>query len=147
MVTGYSHSCDATVRRDLYLPTRIGSQTHRYISRNSQQEREAMKKLAALTLSIFLTYGIALAKTGEDSKDAAKANPAAETSKSTAAPNRAAKAAAPAKAAAKAKTGEEAGLAAAIEELRQTLQAQQEQLDFLKEELAKRDKQINEARE
>src|SRR5256885_5195176 len=105
-----------------------------------------MKKLAALTFSVLLTYGVALAKTGEDSKDAAKANPAAETSKSAAAPNRAAKAA-PAKAAAKAKSGEEAGLAAAIEDLRQTLQAQQEQLNFLKEELAKRDKQIDEARE
>jgi hypothetical protein len=99
-----------------------------------------MKKLAALTLSVFLTHGIALAKTG-DSSDAAKAGKAA------AAPNGAAKAGTPAKAVAKAKSGEEAGLAAAIEELRQTLQAQQEQLELLKEELAKRDKQIDEARE
>jgi len=40
-----------------------------------------------------------------------------------------------------------AAIAAQLEELRQTLQSQQEQLQVLKEELAKRDRQIDEARE
>ncbi len=40
-----------------------------------------------------------------------------------------------------------AAIAAQLEELRQTLQSQQEQLQMLKEELAKRDRQIDEARE
>ena len=96
-----------------------------------------MKKLAALTLSVFLSYGIALAKAGEDSGNAAKASKPAEAAKTSAPAN-----------AAKAKNAEgEAALAAAIEELRQTLQAQQEQLELLKAELAKRDKQIDEARD
>ncbi len=41
----------------------------------------------------------------------------------------------------------DAAIAAQLEELRQTLQSQQEQLQMLKEELAKRDRQIDEARE
>ena len=54
----------------------------------------------------------------------------------------------PAKAAkAKAVEAAEAKFAAELEELRQTLQSQQEQLQLLKEELAKRDRQIDEARE
>jgi hypothetical protein len=89
-----------------------------------------MKKLAALTLSVFLAYGIALADTPKD------ANPQ---------PGKAAKA----KAAKKAEKSEksDAAIAAELEELRQTLQSQQEQLQMLKEELAKRDQQIDEARE
>jgi hypothetical protein len=41
----------------------------------------------------------------------------------------------------------DSAIAAELEELRQTLQSQQEQLTLLKEELAKRDRQIDEARE
>ena len=92
-----------------------------------------MKKLAALTLSIFMTYGTALAETPKD----ADAQPAA--------PGGAAKAAKAAKA--KAAEAAEAKFAAELEELRQTLQAQQEQLQLLKEELAKRDRQIDAARD
>ena len=87
-----------------------------------------MKKFAALTLSIFLTYGTALAETPKD------ANPE---------PAKAAKAA-KAKAA-KSAEKESAAFAAELEELRQTLQTQQEQLQLLKEELAKRDRQIDAA--
>jgi len=94
-----------------------------------------MKKLAALTLSLFLTTGMALADTPKD-KDA-DAQPA--------------KAPAPAKPKAAKKTEKseksDSAIAAEIEELRQALQSQQEQLQLLKEELAKRDKQIDEARE
>jgi len=89
-----------------------------------------MKKFAALTLSIFLTYGTALADTPKD------ANPE---------PGKAAKAAKAAKAKAKGAEKESAAFAAELEELRQTLQAQQEQLQMLKEELAKRDRQIDAA--
>ncbi len=45
------------------------------------------------------------------------------------------------------KKEKEAEVAAQLEELRQALQAQQEQLQLLKEELAKRDRQINEAKD
>jgi hypothetical protein len=89
-----------------------------------------MKKLAALTLSLFLIAGTAFA---DSPKDATKDSPAPP-----------AKTAQPAKPAA-AKTSAE--IAAEVEELRQTLQTQQEQLQLLKEELAKRDRQIEEARE
>src|ERR1051326_7350675 len=93
-----------------------------------------MKKLAALTLSFFLTYGTALA----DTPKAADAQPDASAK--------------PSKAAAKTKAGKKgesatAVFAAELEELRQTLQSQQEQLQLLKEELAKRDRQIDEARD
>jgi len=90
-----------------------------------------MKKLAALTLSLFLSTGIALADTPKDST-----------------PEPAAKAAHPAKpkAAKKAEKADSA-IAAEIEELRQAIQSEQEQLQLLKEELAKRDRQIDEARE
>jgi hypothetical protein len=92
-----------------------------------------MKKLAALTLSVFLSFGIAFADTPKD----ANAQPAkpAEPAK--------------AKAAKKAEKSEksDAAIAAELEELRQALQSQQEQLQTLKEELAKRDRQIDEARE
>src|SRR5690348_12952532 len=88
-----------------------------------------MKKLAALTLSLFLTTGMALADTPKDSDpQPPKAAPAKP------------------KAAKKAEKADSA-IAAEIEELRQAIQSQQEQLQLLKEELAKRDRQIDEARE
>jgi hypothetical protein len=89
-----------------------------------------MKKIAALTLSLFLSCGMALADTPKDA-DAQPAKPA-EPAKP--------------KAAKKADKSDSA-IAAEIEELRQALQSQQEQLQMLKEELAKRDRQIDEARE
>ena len=89
-----------------------------------------MKKLAALTLSLFLVTGTALADTPKDADpQPAKAAPPAKP-----------------KAAKKADKTDSA-IAAELEELRQTLQSQQEQLTLLKEELAKRDRQIDEARE
>ena len=89
-----------------------------------------MKKLAALTLSIFLVTGTAFADTPKN----ADPQPA--------------KAPQPAKPKA-AKKGDksDAAIAAQLEELRQAVQSQQEQLQMLKEELAKRDRQIDEARE
>jgi len=94
------------------------------------KKREAMKKLAALTLSLFLTMGTAFADSPKDSPKTADAQPAKNTTAAKPAP---------------AKTNAE--IAAEMEELRQALQAQQEQLQLLKEELAKRDRQIEEARE
>jgi hypothetical protein len=86
-----------------------------------------MKKLAALTLSLFLISGTALADTPKDAApqpaNAAKPKAAKKADKS------------------------DSAIAAELEELRQTLQSQQEQLTLLKEELAKRDRQIDEARE
>jgi hypothetical protein len=92
-----------------------------------------MKKLAALTLSLFLTTGTAFADSPKDAPKGTDAQPA--------------KAAAPAKPEVKTAEKTSAEIAAQIEELRQALQAQQEQLQMLKEELSKRDKQIEEARE
>jgi hypothetical protein len=89
-----------------------------------------MKNFAALTLSLFLTTGAAFADSPKDTPKKADAQPA--------------KSAAAAKPATS-KTSAE--IAAEVEELRQALQAQQEQLQMLKEELAKRDRQIEEARE
>jgi hypothetical protein len=89
-----------------------------------------MKKLASLTLSLFLLSGPAFADSPKDTPKSADAQPA--------------KAAATAKPAT-AKTSAE--IAAEVEELRQALQAQQEQLQMLKEELAKRDREIEAARE
>jgi hypothetical protein len=90
-----------------------------------------MKKLAALTLSFFLMSGTALADTPKDAADPqpAKSVPPAKP-----------------KAAKKAEKTD-ASFAAELEELRQTLQSQQEQLQLLKEELTKRDRQVDEARE
>jgi hypothetical protein len=89
-----------------------------------------MKKLGALALSLFLISGTAIADTPKD----ADPQPA--------------KSAQPAKAkAAKRAEKTDSAFAAELEELRQTLQSQQEQLQMLKEELAKRDRQIDEARE
>jgi hypothetical protein len=88
-----------------------------------------MKKLAALTLSMFLVSGTAFADTPKDANpQPAKAQPAKPK-------------------AAKKADKSDAAIAAQLEELRQTLQSQQEQLQLLKEELAKRDRQIDEARE
>jgi hypothetical protein len=89
-----------------------------------------MKKLAALTLSLFLTSGTAFADSPKDTPKETDAKPAKTATAAKAAP---------------AKTNAE--IAAEMEELRQALQAQQEQLQLLKEELAKRDRQIEEARE
>jgi hypothetical protein len=89
-----------------------------------------MKKLAALTLSLFLTSGIAFADSPKDSDAAATKKAPPEKAKET--PN---------------SDKSNSAIAAEIEELRQTLQSQQEQLQLLKEELAKRDRQIDEARE
>jgi len=89
-----------------------------------------MKKIAALVLSLFLSYGIAFADTPKNadappSKPATSAKPksATKTDKS------------------------DSAIAAEIEELRQAIQAQQEELQLLKEQLAKRDRQIDEARD
>src|SRR5215472_3953139 len=89
-----------------------------------------MKKLAAFLLFLFLTTGLALADTPKDAdpKPAKTADPAKPK-------------------AAKATAKSDPALAAEIEELRQAIQSQQEQLQLLKEELAKRDRQIDEARE
>jgi hypothetical protein len=90
-----------------------------------------MKKLAALTLSVFLTAGTALADTPKDA-DAPQPSKSATPAKPKAA---------------KKADSKDAAIAAELEELRQTLQSQQEQLQMLKEELAKRDRQIDEARD
>ena len=89
-----------------------------------------MKKLAALTLSLFMSVGTVLADSPKDSPKEADAQPAKSNAAAKPAP---------------AKTNAE--ISAEMEELRQALQAQQEQLQLLKEELAKRDRQIEEARE
>jgi hypothetical protein len=89
-----------------------------------------MKKLAVITLSLFLTIGTAFADSPKDTPKDAGAQPAKT-----------------APAAKPATTKSNAEIAAEMEELRQALEAQQEQLQLLKEELAKRDKQIEEARE
>lgn len=96
--------------------------------RNLLKKREAMRKLASLTLSLFLLTGTAYADSPKDSSKDATATPAKTAE-------------------AKAASKSNAEIAAEMEELRQALQAQQEQLQMLKEELAKRDRQIEEARE
>ena len=93
-----------------------------------------MKKLAALTLSLFLSLGTALADSPKDTPKDTPKEADAQPAKTT-------------PAAKPATTKSNAEIAAEMEELRQTLQAQQEQLQMLKEELAKRDKQIEETRE
>jgi hypothetical protein len=88
-----------------------------------------MKKLAALTLSLFLTAGTALADTPKDpDPQAGKPAPAAKP-----------------KAVAK-KVDKSAEIAVQLEEVRKALQAQQEQIQQLKNELAKRDQQITDVR-
>src|SRR6266566_4035528 len=90
---------------------------------NFAPKREEMKKLAALSLSLFLVSGTAIADTPKnaDPQPANSAHPAKP------------------KAAKKAEKSD-AAIAAQLEELRQTLQSQQEQLQTLKEELAKHDR-------
>jgi cell division septum initiation protein DivIVA len=89
-----------------------------------------MKKLAALTLSLFLTTGTALANTPKDP------DPQASKPAPTAKP----------RGAAKKKVDNSAEIAAQLEEVRKALQAQQEQIQQLKNELARRDQQITDAR-
>jgi len=92
-----------------------------------------MKKLATLTLSLFLTMGMALADSPKDSpKDTPKEADAQPSKNAAAKP-------APAKS--------NAEISAEMEQLRQALESQQQELQLLKEELAKRDRQIEEARE
>jgi hypothetical protein len=93
-----------------------------------------MKKLAALTLSLFFTVGTVLADSPKDSPKDTPKEADAQPSKSSA----------PAKSA-PAKSNAE--ISAEMEQLRQALEAQQQELQLLKEELAKRDRQIEEARE
>ena len=89
-----------------------------------------MKKIAALVLGLFLSHGMAFADTPKDA-DAPPAKPAT-----------------PAKSKSATKTDKsDSAIAAEIEELRQAIQAQQEELQLLKEQLAKRDRQIDEARD
>ena len=89
-----------------------------------------MKKLAALTLSLFLTIGTAFADTPKD--------PDPQTGKPAPAAKR--------KAAPKKKVDNSAEIAAQLEEVRKALQAQQEQIQQLKNELARRDQQITDVR-
>src|SRR5438552_17668111 len=93
---------------------------------NFAPKREEMKNLVALTLAVFIVSGTALADSRKDAdRQPAKAQPAKP----------------------KAARNSDAAIAAQLEELRETLQSQQEQLQMLKEELVKRDRQIDEARE
>jgi hypothetical protein len=87
-----------------------------------------MKKLAALTLSLFLTSGIAFADSPKD--DDPQPAQTAKTKK-------------PAKKPAKSAT---AILAEQVEALRQSMEAQQQQIRQLQDELAKRDAQIGDAK-
>jgi hypothetical protein len=84
-----------------------------------------MKKFAALTLSLLLTTGVAFADSPKDTPKEAEAQPTA---------------------AAKAAVKTNAQIAKELEELRQTLQTQQEQLQMLKDALAKRDREVEDAR-
>ena len=100
-----------------------------------------MKTLAAVALLLFLACAPAFADTSKDT-DAPPTPAGAPPAKAKATPAK--PAGLPGKAA-KEKT--EASFAAELEELRQAVQAQQEQLQLLKDQLAKRDRQIDEARE
>jgi hypothetical protein len=103
-----------------------------------------MRQLVAWLTALTFAVSPAMAGTsGNAEKSPSQPAKAAESS----AP--AAKASTPAKteAAAKPENRSDSAIAAEIEELRQALQAQQEQLTLLKEELAKRDRQIDEARD
>jgi hypothetical protein len=89
-----------------------------------------MRKIAALALSLFLSSGIAFADTPADTPKDADAKPAAPKPKTATKSDKS-----------------DSAIAAEIEELRQAVQAQQEELQLLKEELAKRDRQIDEAKD
>ncbi|HKI11350.1 MAG TPA: hypothetical protein VKA02_04495 [Candidatus Acidoferrum sp.] len=84
-----------------------------------------MKKLASLTLSLFLLSGPAFADSPKDTPKETEARPTT---------------------AAKAAVKTNAQIAKELEELRQALQTQQEQLQLLKDALAKRDLEVEEAR-
>lgn len=91
-----------------------------------------MKKLAALTLALLLTSGTVFADTPKEA-DAQAEKPAPKAKSRT-----------------RAQTAQEkrdAAIAAQLEQLRQSVEAQQQQLQILKDELAKRDRQIEEARQ
>ena len=90
-----------------------------------------MNKIAALALSLFLTMGTALADTPKD--------PDLQAGKPTSA--------AKPKAASKKKIDKSAEIAAQLEEFRKALLSQQERIQHLENELAKRDQQIGEARD
>src|SRR5260370_33716835 len=118
IVTGYSHSIDVVVRRALYLHrgvVRIISGALRIFA----PKREEMKKLAALTLSMFLVSGTAFADTPKnaDSQPTTAAQPAKPK-------------------AAKKAASSNGAIATQLEELRQTLQAHHEQRQRLNAELA-----------
>lgn len=90
-----------------------------------------MKTFAALALSLFVVSGTAFADSPKDADPSpAKSAPPAKS-----------------KPAVKKTEKSDTNFSAELEELRQTLQSQQEQLQMLKEELGKRDRQIDEARE
>ena len=88
-----------------------------------------MKNIVGLALLLFLTTGAALADTPKDP------DPQAAKSAQAAKPKAAAK-----------KVDKTAEIAAQLEELRKSLQAQQEQIQQLKNDLARRDQQITDAR-
>src|ERR1700747_1513313 len=87
-----------------------------------------MRKTAAMILSLFLLSGMAFADTPQDGDSQ---------------PSQAPKTKKPAKPAAKSAT---AILAEQVEALRQSMEAQQQQIKQLQEELAKRDAQIGDAK-
>jgi hypothetical protein len=97
-----------------------------------------MKKLAAVTICLFLSYGIALADTPKD----ANPQPAKSAQPGKARP---AKKERSEKSDAAAVAAELVELRQALESQQKALQSQEEQLQLLKEELVKRDRQINEA--
>ena len=62
---GYSHSVDATLKRGQYFLPQVARIIFG-IRSNLAPKREEMKKIAALTLSLFLITGTALADTPKD---------------------------------------------------------------------------------
>jgi len=90
-----------------------------------------MKKTAAFALSFFLTTGVVFADSAKDTET----KPEAPTPKAAV------------RAPAKPPAADPAAIAAELDELRQALKSQQEQIQLLKEELAKRDRQIGEVRD
>jgi hypothetical protein len=91
-----------------------------------------MKKLAAFTLALLLTSGTVLADTPKDTGPQAE-KPAPKSKSKVHVPT--------------AQEKRDAAIAAQLEQLRQSVEAQQQQLQILKDELAKRDRQIEEARQ
>src|ERR1700739_2064667 len=89
-----------------------------------------MKKLAALALSLLLTAGTAFADSPKDTPKESDAQPAKSST-----------------AAKPARPKSNAEIAAEMEELRQALQAQQQEIQLMKEELAKRDRESEAPRE